>query len=59
MKQELMFYAQTKEEATEWVTAIQRVTGFRNISEYYEFSRTLGQGKFGEVKLAIDRLTKA
>lgn len=51
------YYCDTKEEVSQWVSKIKQAIGYQNFSDIYEFKETLGEGKFGVVKLGIHKKT--
>ncbi len=53
----LSLYSESATERGEFVSIIKNVTKLGNIHEFYEFQGTLGKGRFGEVKEAMNKLT--
>lgn len=57
-KKSRMYYCPNEEESKNWIKFIRNVTKFRDINDYYTFEESLGKGKFGNVKLGIDKSNK-
>jgi len=41
-----------------WIEALKKVTGYEDLNTIYEMKKKLGQGKFGLVKLCVNRKTR-
>lgn len=52
-----IYYCKTKQERADWVSRLKENIGQKNINDFYIFKHDLGKGKFGQVKLAINRET--
>lgn len=52
------FYCDNQKDFLRWVENIKKVTGHDDINENYEIKQTLGQGRFGSVKLCQNKITK-
>ena len=52
-----VFYTDSSQSNQEWISKLMKATSYRDISEFYEFKNTLGEGKYGHVKLAIHKET--
>eukprot|EP00349_Pseudokeronopsis_sp_Brazil_P001737 CAMPEP_0202969700 /NCGR_PEP_ID=MMETSP1396-20130829/15560_1 /ASSEMBLY_ACC=CAM_ASM_000872 /TAXON_ID= /ORGANISM="Pseudokeronopsis sp., Strain Brazil" /LENGTH=69 /DNA_ID=CAMNT_0049697579 /DNA_START=271 /DNA_END=480 /DNA_ORIENTATION=+ len=48
----------TESQRDQWVAAIKEAIGYANIEDFYHIKSTLGQGKFGKVKLAVHKKTE-
>ena len=54
-----VYYANSFEEAESWVKILKSAIGYQNFTERYDMqSKTLGEGKFGLVKLGIHKKTQ-
>ena len=52
------YYTHSREEAQDWVLSLKKATGYQSFTETYDMqSKTLGEGKFGLVKLGIHKKT--
>jgi calcium-dependent protein kinase len=49
------YYVESKEEYHNWVKYLSKAIGFFDLSTKYEIGSKLGNGKFGLVKLAINK----
>ena len=47
------FYATNMTEKIVWVQALKYALGYSNFNDYYQFTKVIGKGKFGLVRLAI------
>jgi len=56
-KKSRTYYCEKKEEYDMWVNKIKRVIGFENLQDKYEVRQKLGKGKFGLVRLGINKKT--
>ena len=52
-----VYYLMTQTQRDKWAEVIKEAIGYANIEDYYEVQKTLGKGKFGQVKLAIHKKT--
>ena len=52
---ERKYYLQNESEYIKWVESIRKVVHYSNINNIYEIKKTLGKGKFGQVKLGIHK----
>lgn len=52
------YYCDNEEEYKMWLRNLRKVTGYSNLTETYEVKEKLGEGKFGLVRLGIDKKTK-
>lgn len=57
-KKSRVYYCRKEEECKEWLKVIRKITKFREVTDYYSFGECLGKGKFGSVKLGIDKRNK-
>jgi hypothetical protein len=51
------YYCDSLEECKKWIETIKLINNYRNVREFYEISKFLGKGNFGEVRLGIDKKT--
>lgn len=56
-KKSRTYYCESKEEYEIWISKIKRVVGFENLQDKYEVRQKLGKGKFGLVRLGVDKKT--
>ena len=52
------YYCTSKEEVDSWVLNMKEAIGYQNFADSYEMSKTLGEGKFGLVKLGVHKKTE-
>ena len=52
------YYCDNEQEYKNWVKKLKEVTGYTNLLDIYEIKEKLGSGKFGLVKLGINKMTK-
>jgi calcium-dependent protein kinase len=52
-----IYYCKDEKEYNEWVEKLKVATGYTNLLDIYEVKNKLGSGKFGLVKLGIDKKT--
>ena len=55
-KSRILYFAR-QEEQISWANVIKEAVGYANIFDFYNTDKTLGQGQFGQVKLAIHKKT--
>ena len=53
-----MYYCDDEKQYKEWLDNLKKATGFTNLLDIYEVKEKLGNGKFGLVKLGINKQTK-
>ena len=53
-----IYYCDNEEEYKNWITALKKATGYTNLLDLYDIKQKLGKGKFGLVKLGINKETK-
>ena len=53
-----VYYCDNEEEYNNWITALKKATGYTNLLDLYDIKQKLGKGKFGLVKLGINKETK-
>jgi serine/threonine protein kinase len=54
-----IYYLRNLEEKKKWIEAIKKTIGYTNLYEFYELSDFLGKGKYGVVRKAVHKRTKA
>ena len=52
------YYCDNEEDYNNWVSVLKKATGYTNLLEIYDIKQKLGKGKFGLVKLGINKQTK-
>ena len=52
-----IYYCKSEKEYNEWFEKLKVATGYTNLLDIYEVKNKLGSGKFGLVKLGIDKKT--
>ena len=52
-----ILYFVSEEEMRRWLAALSQSIGQSNVLDFYDFQMTLGQGQFGQVKLAVHKKT--
>ena len=53
-----IYYCDNEEEYKKWIDALKKATGYTNLLDLYDIKQKLGKGKFGLVKLGINKETK-
>ena len=53
-----LYYCDNEDDYNKWVEVLKKATGYTNLLDIYEVKQKLGKGKFGLVKLAINKETK-
>ena len=53
-----IYYCDDEKQYKEWIEKLRKATGFTNLLDIYEVKQKLGNGKFGLVKLGINKQTK-
>jgi len=56
-KKSRLYYCQRKEECQNWIRIIREITKFRDVNDFYDLGESLGKGKFGNVKLGLNKET--
>ena len=56
-KKARIYYSPNEEEAKMWIRHIRSATKFKDVKDYYTFGEELGSGKFGKVKLGLNKQT--
>lgn len=51
------YYCDSLTEYSRWLDALRKVTGYSSLTDKYSLIETLGKGRFGVVKLAVNKLT--
>ena len=52
------YYCDNEQDYNNWVSVLKKATGYTDLLEIYEIKQKLGKGKFGLVKLGINKQTK-
>ena len=52
------YYCDNEEDYKNWVSVLKKATGYTNLLDIYDIKEKLGKGKFGLVKLGINKQTK-
>ncbi len=52
------YYCDNETEYNNWVSVLKKATGYTNLLDIYDIKKKLGKGKFGLVKLGINKETK-
>ena len=52
------YYCDNEENYNNWVSVLKKATGYTDLLEIYDIKQKLGKGKFGLVKLGINKQTK-
>jgi tRNA A-37 threonylcarbamoyl transferase component Bud32 len=52
------FYCKTIKECQKWISQINKAAEYRNINDYYQFDKAIGNGGFGEIILAYNNYNK-
>ena len=53
-----MYYCDDEKQYKEWIDNLKKATGYTNLLDIYDVKEKLGNGKFGFVKLSINKHTK-
>ena len=53
-----VYYCDNETDYNNWVNALKKATGYTNLLDIYDIKQKLGKGKFGLVKLGINKETK-
>ena len=53
-----IYYCDNETDYNNWVSVLKKATGYTNLLDIYEIKQKLGKGKFGLVKLGINKETK-
>ena len=53
-----LYYCDNETDYNNWVAALKKATGYTNLLDIYDIKQKLGKGKFGLVKLGINKETK-
>ena len=53
-----VYYCDNEEEYKNWIDALKKAIGYTNLLDLYDIKQKLGKGKFGLVKLGINKETK-
>jgi serine/threonine protein kinase len=53
-----VYYCDNETDYNNWVEVLKKATGYTNLLDIYEIKQKLGKGKFGLVKLGINKQTK-
>ena len=53
-----IYYCDNEEEYKKWIDVLKKATGYTNLLDLYDIKQKLGKGKFGLVKLGINKETK-
>ena len=56
-KKTRMYYVEKENEYKKWVEKLKIATGYTNLSDIYDIKEKLGSGKFGLIKLGINKKT--
>ena len=51
------YYCDNESQYKIWIAKLKQATGFTNLTDLYEIEQVLGNGKFGLVKLGVNKLT--
>ena len=52
-----IYYVDNEAEYNNWIAALKKATGYTNLLDIYDIKQKLGKGKFGLVKLGINKET--
>ena len=52
------YYCDNEEDYNNWLSVLKKATGYTNLLDIYDIKQKLGKGKFGLVKLGINKQTK-
>ena len=53
-----VYYCDNETDYNNWVSVLKKATGYTNLLDIYDIKQKLGKGKFGLVKLGINKETK-
>ena len=53
-----VYYCDNEDDYNNWVNVLKKATGYTNLLDIYDIKQKLGKGKFGLVKLGINKETK-
>ena len=53
-----VYYCDNEKEYNDWISNLKKSTGYTNLLDLYDIKQKLGKGKFGLVKLGINKETK-
>ena len=53
-----VYYCDNENDYNNWVAVLKKATGYTNLLDIYDIKQKLGKGKFGLVKLGINKETK-
>ena len=53
-----VYYCDNETDYNNWIAVLKKATGYTNLLEIYDIKQKLGKGKFGLVKLGINKETK-
>ena len=53
-----IYYCDNEKQYKEWIENLKKATGYTNLLDIYEVKEKLGNGKFGLVKLGVNKKTK-
>ena len=53
-----IYYCDNETDYNNWVSVLKKATGYTNLLDIYDIKQKLGKGKFGLVKLGINKETK-
>lgn len=56
-KKERTYYCDNESQYKIWITKLKLATGYTNLTDIYEINQELGNGKFGLVKLGVNKIT--
>ena len=51
------YYCDNEEDYNNWVAVVKKATGYTNLLDIYDIKQKLGKGKFGLVKLGVNKKT--
>ena len=53
-----VYYVDNENDYNNWISVLKKATGYTNLLDIYDIKQKLGKGKFGLVKLGINKETK-
>ena len=53
-----VYYVDNEKDYNNWISVLKKATGYTNLLDIYDIKQKLGKGKFGLVKLGINKETK-
>ena len=53
-----VYYCDNENDYNNWISVLKKATGYTNLLDIYDIKQKLGKGKFGLVKLGINKETK-